>query len=39
LASGSKNYHPKDLIDVRNRIDFFGDHVAFDKKKWLNKAS
>jgi L-ascorbate metabolism protein UlaG (beta-lactamase superfamily) len=39
LTSGSKNYHPKDLIDVRNRIDFFGDHVAFDKKKWLNKAS
>ena len=39
LTSGSKNYHPKDLIDVRNRIEFFGDHVAFDKKKWLNKAS
>ena len=39
LMVGSTTYHPKDLIDVKNRIDFFGDHVAFDKKKWLNESN
>lgn len=39
LMAESTTYHPKDLIDVKNRIDFFGDHVAFDKKKWLNESN
>ena len=36
LTSPSANYHPKDLIHAKNRIDFFDGHVAFDKKKWLS---
>ena len=39
LMAESTTYHPKDLIEVKNRIDFFGDHVAFDKKKWLNESN
>ena len=38
LTSPSANYHPKDLIHARNRIDFFDGHVAFDKKKWLSNS-
>ena len=36
LTSPSANYHPKDLIHAKTRIDFFDGHVAFDKKKWLS---
>ena len=38
LTSPSANYHPKDLIHAKNRIDFFDGHVAFDKKKWLSNS-
>ena len=38
LTSPSANYHPKDLIHVKKRIDFFEGHVAFDKKKWLSNS-
>ena len=38
LTSPSANYHPKDLIHVKKRIDFFDGHVAFDKKKWLSNS-
>ena len=38
LTSSSANYHPKDLIHVKKRIDFFDGHVAFDKKKWLSNS-
>lgn len=38
LTSPSANYHPKDLIHVKKRIDFFEGHVAFDKKKWLGNS-
>ena len=38
LTSPSANYHPKDLIHARNRIDFSDGHVAFDKKKWLSNS-
>jgi L-ascorbate metabolism protein UlaG (beta-lactamase superfamily) len=38
LTNPSANYHPKDLIHVKKRIDFFDGHVAFDKKKWLSNS-
>ena len=38
LTSPSANYHPKDLIHSKTRIDFFDGHVAFDKKKWLSNS-
>ena len=36
LTNSSVTYHPKDLINVDKRIDFFDGNVAFDKKKWLS---
>ena len=38
LTSPSVNYHPKDLTNIKRRIDFFDGHVAFDKKKWLSNS-
>ena len=38
LTNSSVTYHPKDLINVDKRIDFFDGNVAFDKKKWLSNS-
>ena len=38
LTNPSVSYHPKDLTNIKRRIDFFDGHVAFDKKKWLSSS-
>jgi L-ascorbate metabolism protein UlaG (beta-lactamase superfamily) len=38
LTNPSVSYHPKDLTNIKRRIDFFDGHVAFDKKKWLSNS-
>ena len=38
LTTPSASYHPKDLTNIKRRIDFFDGHVAFDKKKWLSNS-
>ena len=38
LTSPSINYPPKDLPNIKRRIDFFDGLVAFDKKKWLSNS-
>ena len=38
LTTPSASYHPKDLTNIKRRIDFFEGHVAFDKKKWLSNS-
>ena len=38
LTNPSASYHPKDLTNIKRRIDFFDGHVAFDKKKWLSNS-
>ena len=38
LTAPSASYHPKDLTNIKRRIDFFDGHVAFDKKKWLSNS-
>ena len=38
LTNPSVSYHPKDLTNIKRRIDFFDGHVAFDKKEWLSNS-
>ena len=38
LTNPSVSYHPKDITNIKRRIDFFDGHVAFDKKKWLSNS-
>jgi L-ascorbate metabolism protein UlaG (beta-lactamase superfamily) len=38
LTNPTVSYHPKDLTNIKRRIDFFDGHVAFDKKKWLSNS-
>ena len=38
LTNPSVSYHPKDVTNIKRRIDFFDGHVAFDKKKWLSNS-
>ena len=38
LTNPSVSYHPKDLTNIKRRIDFFDGHVAFNKKKWLSNS-
>ena len=38
LTNPSVSYHPKDLTNIKRRIDFFDGHVAFDKKKLLSNS-
>ena len=38
LTNPSASYYPKDLTNIKRRIDFFDGHVAFDKKKWLSNS-
>ena len=38
LTNPSVSYHPKDLTNIKRRIDFFFFFVAFDKKKWLSNS-
>ena len=38
LTNPSVSYHPKDLTNIKRRIDFFDGHVEFDKKKWLSNS-
>jgi L-ascorbate metabolism protein UlaG (beta-lactamase superfamily) len=34
LDAPTVQYSPKELANIKKRVDFFGDYVAFDKKKW-----
>jgi hypothetical protein len=34
LDAPTVQYSPKELANIEKRVDFFGDYVAFDKKKW-----
>ena len=38
LTNPSVSYHPKDLTNIKRRVDFFDGYVAFDKKKWLSNS-
>ena len=38
LTNPSASYHPKDLTNIKRRVDFFDGYVAFDKKKWLSNS-
>ena len=34
LQSPGIRYHKSDQIKVKRRVDFFGNHVAFDRAAW-----
>ncbi|MBH68269.1 MAG: hypothetical protein CMM58_07945 [Rhodospirillaceae bacterium] len=38
IQSPGIRYHKSDLIKVKKRVDFFGNHVAFDRSAWHANA-
>ena len=39
LDTATAVYRHEDIADLDARVDFFGDHVAFDKQRWLKERA